>query len=259
MSARVILIFLCACLSPALARGAEDAGAGFANANRLYDQGHFREAATAYEELVKAGFKTPTILFNLGNAWFKSGEIGRAVAAYRRAERSAPRDPDIRANLQFARNQVQGPTLKTGRTRQWFGRLTLNEWTVLAAAGVWVSLLMAAAMQWRPDYKRSLRTPLIASAVVSVVLAGCLGTAYAQAKETRLGVVVVPEATVRQGPLDEAATLFVLHDGAELEVMDRKDDWVQVSTDPRRMGWLRQTNIMELSPPLEPGAASDGR
>jgi len=52
---------------------------------------------------------------------------GRAIAAYRQAERMTPRDPDARANLQFARNQVQGPTLPAGRWERLLGTLSLNE------------------------------------------------------------------------------------------------------------------------------------
>ena len=54
---------------------------------------------------------------NLGNAYFKSGQLGKAIAAYREAEQMSPRDPDVRANLRFARNQVQGPTLRPRGTR----------------------------------------------------------------------------------------------------------------------------------------------
>ena len=78
---------------------------------------------------------------NLGNAWLKAGQIGRAVRAYRQAEALAPRDPDIRANLQIARNQAgdNNPALPGNRWTRWIGRLTLNEWTMAAsgAAAMW--------------------------------------------------------------------------------------------------------------------------
>jgi Flp pilus assembly protein TadD len=75
-----------------------------------------REAAAAYEQILTNGAVSPALYFNLGNAHFKAGQLGRAIAAYRQAERLTPRDPDVRANLQFARNRVQGPTLGHGRT-----------------------------------------------------------------------------------------------------------------------------------------------
>src|SRR5215467_3632580 len=83
----------------------------FDAANKLYEQGKFNEAAAAYEQVTNSGQVSTALYFNLGNAFFKAGQIGRAIVAYYQAERLNPRDSDLRANLQFARNQVQGPTL----------------------------------------------------------------------------------------------------------------------------------------------------
>src|SRR5204863_6861501 len=94
---------------------AENAPSVFEAANRLYFEGKFSEAATTYGILEQSGEKSPALYFNWGNALFKSGQIGRAIAAYRQAEALAPRDPDIRANLQFARKQRQAPTLSPNK------------------------------------------------------------------------------------------------------------------------------------------------
>ena len=91
-------------LHPAAVR-AESGSGGFEAANKLYEEGKFAQAAAAYEQLIQSGRVSAPLYFNLGNAWFKSGQMGRAITAYRRAEQLAPRDPDVRANLQFARNQ----------------------------------------------------------------------------------------------------------------------------------------------------------
>ena len=187
---------------------------------------------------------SPALYFNLGNAWFKAGQIGRAIAAYRRAEQLAPRDPDVRANIQFARNQVQGPTLPANPWRRWLGQLSLNEWAVLAAAALWALFLLLAAVQWRPALKASLRTPTFVSAGAVVVLAACLGSAYYQQRSFRLAVVIKPEAVVRYGWLDVSQTAFSAHDGAELQVLDQNNDWLQVTAGPLRVGWIRRDQVI---------------
>src|SRR3954465_12492039 len=106
---------------------AQDGPSAFEAANRLYFEGKFPEAATTYGMLAQSGQTSAALYFNWGNALFKAGQIGRAIAAYRQAEALAPRDPDVRANLQFARNQRQGPTLSPARSHQWLRKLTLNE------------------------------------------------------------------------------------------------------------------------------------
>ena len=152
---RAVLVLACLLLAlPAVPSRAALSDAAFESANKLYEEGKFAEAASAYEKVLQGGQTSAALCFNLGNAFFKSGQIGRAIAAYRQAERLAPRDPDLRANLQFARNQTQGPTLAPSRWQRWLGRLTLNEWTVLAAAAVWLWLLLLAVLQWRPRLSR---------------------------------------------------------------------------------------------------------
>lgn len=223
---------------------AELSASGFETANKLYEEGKFAEAAAAYEKLAQSGQTSAALCFNLGNARFKSGQIGRAIAAYRQAEQFTPRDPDLRANLQFARNQVQPPTLSPDRWQRWLGRLTLNEWTLLAAAVIWLWLLLLAILQWRPALRPALRNYAIALAILAGLLCGGVALALRAARFTPTAIVTSREAVVRYGPLAESPAAFNVHDGAELRILDQKDDWFQVSAGPRRIGWLRRDQIL---------------
>jgi tetratricopeptide (TPR) repeat protein len=232
---------------PAFARG-ETSAPGFDVANRLYEEGKFGEAAAAYEKLAQPGASCAALDFNLGNACFKSGQIGRAIAAYRRATQITPRDPDVRANLQFARNQVQAPTLAPNRWQRWLGRLTLNEWTILAAGAAWLWLLALAAQQWWPALRPALKGYGLSFAIVTALLSGCLAAAWYQARVIRMAVVVTGEAVVRHGPLAESQPAFTAHDGAELKVTDQKDDWFEVSGGPQKLGWIKRDQVLLLQP-----------
>jgi tetratricopeptide (TPR) repeat protein len=216
----------------------------FDSANKLYEEGKFADAAFAYEKLAQSGETAAALYFNLGNAFFKSGQIGRAVASYRTAEQITPRDPDLRANLQFARNQAQGPTLSSGRWQRWLGRLTLNEWTLLAAGAVWLWLLLLAVLQWRPAFRPTLRTYVFSLAILAGFLCACVAATLRETRFTRTAIVITGEAVVRYGPLAESPTAFTVHDGAELRVLDQKDEWLQVSAGPRRVGWLRRDQAL---------------
>lgn len=223
---------------------AADPGTDFDAANKLYEQGHFQEAAAQYEKLISAGHVSSAVLFNLGNSYFKAGELGRAVAAYRSAQKLEPRDPDVRANLAFARNQVKGNALILPRWRAWLGRLTLNEWTLLAATVFWVWLLVLAVRQWRPSLKPALRALTIAVAIVLLGSVAALAAAIQTAKGLHLAVITVPEARVHYGPLDASPTGFTLHDGAEVRILDQKEQWYQVTLDPKRIGWVRKEQLL---------------
>jgi tetratricopeptide (TPR) repeat protein len=219
---------------------AADVAADFFVANRLYADGKFADAANAYEKIIASGQTSPNLLFNFGNAEFKSGNLGRAIAAYHRAGLLAPRDSEIRANLEFARNQVQGATLRGSRWENSLGALTLNEWTFLAAAAFWITFALLAAAQIRPALKTVLRRFTSAAIIVTILSGVCLGADAAVYFSKQTAVVVAPEATARSGPFDEAQGVFTSHDGAELAVLDRREDWLQVADGSGKIGWLQR-------------------
>jgi tetratricopeptide (TPR) repeat protein len=227
---------------------AEGPAAAFEAANRLYDQGKYAEAAAAFEHLLQSGVSSPAACFNLGNAFFKSGQIGRAISAYHQAERIVPRDPDLRANLRFARNQIQGPTLAPASWQTWLRKLTLNEWTLLAAAALWLWFLLLAFLQWRPDLRRSSRNFVILLALASVFFCACLAGAYYGDRSRPTAIIVSRDANAHSSPFEGSPNAFTLHDGAEVRILDKhadqKEEWVQVSTDARRIGWVRRDQLL---------------
>ncbi|MGA2030022.1 MAG: tetratricopeptide repeat protein [Verrucomicrobiota bacterium] len=220
-----------------------DAQDGFADANRLYDEGKFSDAANGYEKILQSGSVSPSLFFNYGNAEFKSGRIGRAIAAFRRAAQLAPRDSDARANLEFVRNQVQGPTLRESRWQNWLGALTLNEWTTLAAMALWITFALLAAMQIRPALRPALRGLSCVFGIVAILFCAGVGADAAIYFSKPIAVVVAPDAMARSGPFDEAQSEFTVYDGAELAVTDQRDDWLQVTDGLGRIGWLERKQV----------------
>jgi tetratricopeptide (TPR) repeat protein len=225
---------------------AADVPTEFNAANELYAEGKFTEAAGAYGKIFQTGVVSPALCFNYGNAQFKAGNLGRAIAAYRQAAQLAPRDAEVRANLEFTRNQVQGPTRRESRWKSWLGLFTLNEWTVLTAAAFWLTLALLAARQIRPALKSSLRGFTRSMAVVTLLLGVGLGVDAAMHFSKQTAVVIVPEVTARSGPFDDAQSAFKAHDGAELAVLDQKNGWLQVTDGSGRIGWLQRQQVEVL-------------
>lgn len=228
---------------------AADVQSEFSAANRFYAEGKFTEAAKTYEAILKSGTVSANLLFNDGNAEFKAGNLGEAIAAYRRASLLAPQDADIRANLGFARNQVQGPTLRNSgwlRMAGWLSALTLNEWTAAAAIAFWLAFGLYTSMQIKPAWKSRLRG--LARVMVFAAFCLCAGLAAAASIHftQSIAVVLSSDATARSGPFDDAQDEFAVHGGAELSVLDQRNGWVQVSDGNGRIGWLPDRQVRVL-------------
>ena len=226
---------------------AEETAGVFDQANKFYEQGKYAEAVAAYEKVLPSGKVSPALLFNLGNACFKAGYKGRALAAYHAAARLAPRDPDLRANLQYVRKQVDdGVQPPLGFLRRWLANLTLNEWTLLTTVAAWSWCLLLTLREWRPALRPLLRGYVGTLGVAVLVLSMGLAGAARESFLRHPAVVVVAETVVRYGPIEESKSAFVLHDGSEVEVLDAKDDWLQVADVSNRVGWLKRPEVTLL-------------
>lgn len=225
---------------------ATDVSAEFSAANKLYAEGKFADAATAYEKILQTGESSPALLFNTGNAEFKAGHLGKAIAAYRQAELLTPRDAELRANLAFVRNQVQGATLHESRWQNWVNTLSLNEGTLLTALFFWLTLGLLAVRQLRPALVPKLRGLTRMVAILTIFSGTVLTLQAASHFNEAVAVVTVAEATARSGPFDEAQVAFTAKDGAELSVLDRHDDWVQVVNGTGKTGWLSRQQVAVL-------------
>ncbi len=225
---------------------AADTTADFSAANKLYAEGKFPNAAIAYANILETGVRSPALWFNAGNAEFKSGQLGQAIAAYRQAAQLAPRDADVRANLQFVRSQVHGATLHESRWQNWLGFLTLNEGALLTAIFFWLTLALLAARQLRPALVPKLKNATWIFFALTLFSGALLALQAANHFNSAVAVVTSAETTARSGPFAEAQSAFTLHDGAELKVLERHDDWVQVANGAGKIGWLPVKQVAVL-------------
>jgi cytochrome c-type biogenesis protein CcmH/NrfG len=104
-----------------------------AKANRLYESEKFLETAARLQALADAGVRDGRLYYNLGAAYFKIGDVGRAVLNFRRAQVLLPRDDDVAASLRLARTmtldhiEVGGRETLASVARRIVERTTLNE------------------------------------------------------------------------------------------------------------------------------------
>jgi tetratricopeptide (TPR) repeat protein len=218
----------------------------FEHANLLYEQQRFAEAVEAYQSLFQDGINSPALHFNLGNALLRAGHTGLAIYHYRLAERLAPRDPDIRANLHFARASTGLAARSAPRLQRLLHRLTLNEWTTLCAVAFWLWIGVLCLRQLFPTLRKPLGTLTAAFAAVTLILCACLGVVWHEVQQPTAIVITAPNIALRFGPFVESPEHFSLPDGAEVPVVDRHQDWIQVRDRNQRLGWLQNRDVALL-------------
>ena len=208
----------------------------FADAARAYDENRLAEAIAGWQSLVDEGQALPEVLFNLGNAYYRNGNLGPAIRAYRHAQRLAPRDPDIRANLGFAA-QSAGIVLPANKP---LAALLLDasqkEWLVFASASFWLLALAAAVWILRPRFRFVARPVAgMGAALLLLALAG-LGR-YRDLRLNPECVVMLRDQKALSSPLETATPLLAIPEGAIIRKLDRRGNWLEIQFESTR-GWL---------------------
>ena len=207
--------------------------APFERGVELYGSGHFREAASTFESVVAVDSTDIAAWFNLGNAYYRSGEQGRAVWAWARAAREAPRDGAIIRNLQAA------GAIEVLRTRPPLSVRPV-EWYLLAAVAWWLAAGIAiAAVARRKRYLLSWMLPAVAAMVVALTV-GTLadGRAYA--------VAFAEETRLYGDPTVHAPVVRTIQSGTGLDVLEQRDDWLRVRTVSQAEGWVEADAVGRL-------------
>jgi hypothetical protein len=215
----------------------------FEEANRLYEQENYAEAASHYESLAKAGRNSASVLFNLGNAYFKQGQLGKALLNYRKAEALAPRDPDIQANIRFTRDRVSGNLFLRPRVWQRFlNYFTLNELAAFNSVlfWVWAALFCIIRLRRRPAEGALKTLQLIVG--TALLIGVCVLITAILAGRDKTVIVTSKQATVHLGPLAESQSAFTASDGTELRLLDNRPDWLQIADRSGRTGWISATD-----------------
>lgn len=219
-----------------------ESGELFVNANNAYETGDYAAAVQLYEELLERGNRSGAILYNLGNAYLRSGELGRAIAAYRRCLVLEPRNQDARANLAFARQSARdaleppSPAAIRQTLFFWHYGLSRPERIRLGALLNLVLFGLLAARLWR---RRSelLRWSSLAAAVLLVLVIGSL---FASLGPRRVAVVVPQEIDVYSGTDQASVVRFKLHAGTEVRSPAEREGWLRIGLPDGQQGWIER-------------------
>jgi hypothetical protein len=224
--------------------------------NDAYLHADYAGAVAAYQELDRQGLVSADLYFNLGDAYYRQGNLGRAVWAFERASTLDPDDEDARYNLTQARKVVdrRAHDKIEGADREPFwirivGALGPSTETWLFVSLYLAFFVMLAAYLARRrggDHARALLAATSSILGVAALLAGVLLAGRATLDRIPAGVILPDAVAVKEGADTNYKTSFELHAGLRVRLLDRDQDWLRIRLPNGLEGWVREQDIGRL-------------
>ncbi|MDB5387201.1 MAG: hypothetical protein JWM11_2847 [Planctomycetaceae bacterium] len=242
-------VILLLCLTPSDSSAADPGTRerAFVRALELFDTAKspndYRESAKQLESILTDGFQNAAVYYNLGNAYYRAGEFGKAILNYRKAKPYRPQDPYLAANLQQALAVAPGRLPEPPRPL-WTHVLFWTEWLSfpgkvrIASLGFIVAAILTvlAVLLHHPR----LHFATAAVLLISLVIAVDAGLSQAAVAESRRAVIT-GETVARKGTGNSYEPAFdqPLKDGAEFQVLSETSDWTFGHFEGIGDGWVR--------------------
>ena len=222
-----------------------------AEGDSAYVKNDYASAIQIYEALLKEG-EAAEVYYNLGNSYYKIGEIAKAVLNYERALLLQPGNSDIRANLEVARaktiDKVEAipEVFFVSWIKSLINSMSVDAWATL---GIISFILLIVALYSFIFSKQILwkKTGFI-SGIIFLIITICANLFASEQKEHLVirneAIVMNPSVTVRSTPSESGTSLFILHEGRKVSIKDNSmKEWKEIRLEDGKVGWVPASAI----------------
>ncbi len=222
-------------------------------AGEAFAAGQWQNALNYYQMIEGEHLESADLYYNLGNTCFKLDDIAHAILYYERALKLDPAHADAAHNLEIVRQMTLDKidVVPDFILVSWFRHLRQG---LSADAWAWITLALAALvgvlfLLFRLGGSSALRTVSFIAGCVFAVLTVFTFVFSLQQKHaiTRQdsAIVTTPVCSVKSSPAEGGKTVFVLHEGTKVRILDNVGDFAKVEIADGRQGWA-QTSTFEV-------------
>ena len=224
-----------------------------AMADSAYVRQQYQQAIADYEALLKKGVSAD-IYYNLGNAYYRTENITRAVINYERALLLSPGDRDIRFNLQLARSKTIDKITPESEMffvtwyRSLVNIMSVDGWATMSLVSLALAIMLALCYLFTARVWMQ-KTGFFGSFAMIVIFG--LSNLFAWQQKDQLvnrtgAIVISPAAAVKSTPANGGTDLFIIHEGTKVEITDSSmKEWKEVRIADGKEGWIK-TSMIEM-------------
>ncbi|MCX5681805.1 MAG: tetratricopeptide repeat protein [Candidatus Omnitrophica bacterium] len=218
----------------------------FEQGNAAYKEGKYEAAIGHYENVIRLNLENGDLYYNLGNSYFKKGELGKAVLSYEKALFFIPGDSDLRSNYAYVLSLLNlGPQPFGNWAERFANRLfedaTINFLTVFLFVIYFLTVAILMCYLFFASFRRSIRILFFVFTIVFILSAISLNSKITYL--TKGAIVLVKEADVKFEPAESATTYFKLTEGSKVEIAEKAENWYKIKRPDGKIGWVSKKDL----------------
>ncbi|TWF44782.1 tetratricopeptide repeat protein [Chitinophaga polysaccharea] len=225
----------------------------FEEANLLFNQSKYTEAARAYQALLDEGHTQKALYFNAGNAWYKAGKPGLAVYNYEKALELSPNDAAVKHNLDLVNQKVNGfvEELPLVFFQQWWLQLQhlhkANGWAIGAVVLFWLLIAGIIMNVYTPGWRNHFVKwgTYVLGALCALYLLMAVDT-YLSANNHQTGIVMNANIKAKTAPDENSRDAFEVGEGMKVHITDATADFCKIELADGKSGWISCSYIKRL-------------
>lgn len=241
-------------------------------ADSAYNRGEYDKAVELYKAAEDSAGTSAAMLYNLGNAYYKSGDEGHAMVSYLRAKRLDPRNIRINDNIKFLSSRIEDvnkaelkgkkgnvspdPLSFFQRAGKAITRDTSSDyWAVFGAISFVILLGAIAVYIFSPAVtlkKLGFFSAIIMFVFTIIFTIFALSAAHAFERHEEV-VLIAFKTTLKEEPDAGAADVgSPLHRGTLFTIIEEERDhrgepeWYKVKLNSDNIGWIPAVDVEEI-------------
>ncbi|MBN2426317.1 MAG: tetratricopeptide repeat protein [Calditrichaceae bacterium] len=249
---RSVILFIIFIFSTGLASEWESA---FEEGNQLYRKGQYEQAIEVYESIIKNGMESGELYYNLGNAYYKTNQIGEARLNYERAAQFLKNDEALKQNLELVKLQLVDQIIIPPKfiLIQWWDQLlnvlSLNILTWITILLLFLVLTSSAVLLYLRTRRGRLGSLRMIQRIILIIfiifLVLLLNKIYVFETE-EFAIILKPSVTIHASPDSKGTEVFILHEGTKVRLMRGEENWYEIRLDDGKTGWLEKNNVEKI-------------
>lgn len=214
--------------------------------NNLYKNEQYEDAISLYKRILDNGYDSGALYYNIGNSYFRLGELGYAILNYEKAIKIDPGNEDAHYNLRLVNARIVDRIKELPDVpimAYWdivVTSFSLNGWLTIFLV-FWILLLASIAVYYLVGRAKVQRFALMYGLfnITMIIIVGIfLLSSLHLESTTDYGILLKSTVTAKSSPDANQADAFVIHEGIKFQIEEELSDWTRIKLADGKVGWL---------------------